>query len=198
MLIEVDYPNIKNHKKFVGKIVDWIWTVNIGDDFYLEYLRQSLKIYRNRQLVFLEDNEDKVAISDYSTFYANLIVTYPKSYHIFDHELFVEELLNANPIELSGHQVINYKFVDSKDERLVQVSDLIVGVLRYWMAFLESVNIQKLREILNGLSELQKVKMKKFQEVLLHSLDISTGFKHGIGTNEFELKVSFFLDYDFI
>ncbi|WML42013.1 DUF3800 domain-containing protein [Neobacillus sp. OS1-2] len=198
LLIEVDYPNIKNHKKFVGEIVDWIWTVNIGDDFHLEYLRQSLKNYRNRQLVFLEDNEDKVAISDYSTFYANLIVTFPKANHIFDHELYVEELLNANPIELSGHKVINYKFVDSKDERLVQISDLIVGVLRYWMAFLESVNIQDLSEILNGLSELQKVKMKKFQVILLHSLDISTGFKHSVSSNEFELKVSFFLEYDFL
>jgi hypothetical protein len=37
---------------------------------------------------------------------------------------------------------------DSKDERLVQVSDLIVGVLRYWMAFLESANIKDLNEIL--------------------------------------------------
>lgn len=106
--------------------------------------------------------------------------------------------MNANPIELLGHKGVNYKFVDSKDERLVQISDLIVGILRYWMAFLESVDIEKLSEILNRLSELQKIKMKKFQEILLHSLDISTGFKHGIGSNEFELKVSFFLEYDFL
>ncbi|GEN58072.1 hypothetical protein GCM10012290_07710 [Halolactibacillus alkaliphilus] len=197
LLIELDYPNIKNHKMFVEKLVDWIWSVNIGDDFYLEYLRQSLKSYRDKQLVFLEDNDDRIAITDYSTFYANLIVTYPNADHIFDRELSVEKLLNANPIELSGHKCINYKFVDSKDERLVQVSDLIVGILRCWMAFLESVNIEHLSEILNGLSELQKVEMKKFQELLLHSLDTSTGFKHGIGSNEFELKVSFFLEYDF-
>lgn len=198
LLIEVDYPNIKNHKKFVGEIIDWIWSVNISDDFYLEYLRQSLKSYRNRQLVFLEDNKDRIAINDYSAFYANLIVTYSNADHIFDHELFVEELLNANPIELSGHKVINYKFVDSKDERLVQVSDLIVGILRYWMTFLESVNIQNLSEILNGLSETQKMKMEKFQKILLYSLNMSTGFKHGIGSNEFELKISFFLEYDFL
>ncbi|MFJ8458890.1 DUF3800 domain-containing protein [Lysinibacillus xylanilyticus] len=197
LLIEIDYPNIKNHKKFVEKIVEWIWSLNIDDDFYLEYLRQSLKSYRDEQLVFLEDNEDRVAISNYSSFYTNSIVTYPNADHILDHELFVEEILNAYPIEL-GHKSINYKFVDSKDERLVQVSDLIVGVLRYWMTFLESVNIQNLSEILNGVSELQKVKLKKFQEILLHSLNISTGFKHGVGSNEFESKVSFFLEYDFL
>lgn len=156
LLIEVDYPNIKNHKKFIGKTVDWIWSVNIVDDFCLEYLRQSLKSYQNRQLVFLEVNRDKIAISDYSSFYANLIITYLKADHIFDHELSVEEHLHANPIELSEHKVINYKFVDSKDERLVQVSELIVGVLRYWMAFLESVSIYDLNKIFNETSELQK------------------------------------------
>lgn len=197
LLIEVDYPNIKNHKKFIEEVVDWIWSVNIRDDFYLEYLRQSLKSYRNRQLVFLEGNEDKIAIRDYSSFYAILIITYPNSEHIFDHELSVEERLHANPIELSGHESLDYKFVDSKDERLVQVSDLIVGVLRYWMAFLESVSIYELNKIFNEVSELQKVQLKKFQVILLYSLYISTGFKHGIGSNEFELKIKFFLEYNF-
>ncbi|GEL05455.1 DUF3800 domain-containing protein [Rummeliibacillus stabekisii] len=197
LLIEIDYPNIKNHKKFVEKIVDWIWSLNIEDDFYLEYLRQSLKSYRDKQLVFLDNNEDRVAISDYSTFYTNLIVTYPNADHILDHELFIEEILSANPIELFGHKDINYKFVDSKDERLVQVSDLIVGVLRYWMAFLESVSIYGLNAELNRVTDLQKVQLKKFQAILLHSLNISTGFKHGVGSNEFELKINLFLEYDF-
>lgn len=198
LLIEIDYPNIKNHKKFVEKLVDWIWSLNINDDFYLEYLRQSLKSYREKQLTFLEGNEDRVAIGDYSTFYANLIITYPNANHIFDHELFIEEILNANPIELVGHESIKYKFVDSKDERLVQVSDLIIGVLRYWMAFLESVSIQNLGKILNEVSEFQKINLKKFQEILLYSLSISTGFKHGIGSNDFESKISYFLEYDFL
>lgn len=197
LLIEVDYPNIKNHKMFVEKIIDWILTVNVGDDFYLEYLRQSLKTYKEKQLIFLENNEDKVAISNYSTFYANLIVTYPNSDHIFDQEPVVEKDLNANPIEISGYRDIKYKFVDSKNERLVQISDLIVGILRHWMAFLESFNIRDLNDKLNNLSEIQKGRMKKLQKIFLYSLSISTGFKHGVGSNEFELKVKFFLEYDF-
>lgn len=41
LLIEVDYPNIKNHKYFITQVVEWLWTVNISEDFHLEYLRQS-------------------------------------------------------------------------------------------------------------------------------------------------------------
>lgn len=197
LLIEMDYPNIKNHNEFIEKLVDWIWSINIKDDFYLEYLRQSLKSYRDKQLIFLENNEDRVAIGDYSTFYTNMIITYPNANHIFDHELIIEEVLKVNPIELSGYERISYKFVDSKDERLIQVSDLIVGVLRYWMAFLESVSIQDLGVILDETSKFQRVNLKKFQGILLYSLSVSTGFKHGIGSNDFELKINYFLEYEF-
>lgn len=197
LLIEVDYPNIKNHREFVEKIIDWIWTQNFEDDFYLEYLRQSLKSYRNKQLVFLENNEDRIAIGDYSPFYANLIVTYPNAKHILDQEFRIEEKFLKNPIELSGHKGIDYKFINSEHERLIQISDLTVGVLRYWMTFLESVNIYELNEILNEASDLQKVQLRKFQKILLHSLNVSTGFKHGIGSNEFEIKIKFFLEYGF-
>ncbi len=75
--------------------------------------------------------------------------------------MFIEEILYAGPIELLGHESINYKFVYSKDERLVHVSDLNLGVLRYWMAFLESVSIRNLRAVLNTVSEFQKVNQKK-------------------------------------
>lgn len=197
LLIEMDYPNIKDHNEFVEKLVDWIWSININNNFYLEYLRQSLKSYREKQLIFLQNNEDRVAIGDYSTFYAHVIITYPKAKHIFDHELLIEEILNASPIELSGHESIDYKFVDSKDEHLVQISDLIIGVLRYWMAFLESRSIQNIEEIFNAVSETQKVTLKKFQEILLYSLSVSTGFKHGVSSNDFELKINFFLEYNF-
>lgn len=195
LLIKVDYPNIKNHKKFISEITDWIWSLNIHDDFFLEYLRQSLKGNKNHKLIFLEDNMDRIIIDDYSIFYANLIVTYPNACHIFDQELHIEEIFSNNPIELRGFESINYKFVDSKKERLVQISDLVVGVLRYWMSFLEATNIETLINILNKMSESERDIMKKFQSILIYSLSVSTGFKHGIGSNEFESKINFFLEY---
>lgn len=196
LLIEMDYPNIKDHNLFVEKIIDWIWSINVKDDFHLEYIRQSLKSYRNRELIFLTKNEDRIAIGDYSHFYANLIITFPNSLHIFDEEATIQNILNDNPIELQEHH-ISYKFVNSKDERLIQISDCIVGILRYWLTFLDSVSIPKLDKILNEITEEQKFTLRKFQEILLYSLDKSTGFKHGIGCNDFELKISNFLEYDF-
>jgi hypothetical protein len=197
LLIEVDYPNVKNHKRFVEELADWISTVNIEDDFNLEYLRQSLKSYRKKQLVFLEDNEDRIAIPDYSGFYSNAIITFPNSLHIFDHELRVEALISDNPIELFGAKVGNYKFVDSKDCYLIQISDLVVGILRMWMSFLEMNDIMSLYQTYNSIQSEIKPVITQFQQILINSLEVSTGFKHGIASNDFELKINSFLEYNF-
>lgn len=37
LLIEVDYPNIKDHGYFVNELISWIQAINIEDDFNLEY-----------------------------------------------------------------------------------------------------------------------------------------------------------------
>lgn len=197
LLIEVDYPNIKDHNKFINKIIDWLQNANIEDNFYLEYLRQSLKNYKNHSLVFLENNQDQIAIQDYSSFFANLIVTYPNAEHIFDHELFIERILKNNPIEITGFNHIFYRFVDSKSERLIQISDLIVGILRYWLTFLESKNMHDLEHIFNQTTEEQKIRLRKFQKILQYSLEVSTGFKHSIVSDNFELKVNLFLEHRF-
>lgn len=197
LLIEVDYPNIKNHQYFITQVIEWLWTVNISEDFHLEYLRQSLKSYRNKGLVFLEDNQDRVAIDDYSGFYANCIVTYRKADHLFDHEMKIEELLNARPIEIYSEQLQNYSFVDSKDYRMIQISDLTVGILRMWMAFLEDKNVQQIIMALNTATSEQKEYLSKLQQLMRKSLEISTGFKHGIGSNDFEIKMATFIDYQF-
>lgn len=196
-LFEMDYPNIKNHKKFVEKLIDWIGSLNVNEDFCLEYLRQSLKGYRQKQLLFLENNKDKVAIDDYSSFYAQKIITHPNAKHIFDEELIIQKKLIANPVELSGYD-LDYKFVKSETERLVQVSDLIVGVISKWLSYVDSAaSIINLGEMLNEVSVTQKIILKKFQEILKHSLSESTGFKHSTASNDFEDKVKFFLEYDF-
>ncbi|NQQ99375.1 DUF3800 domain-containing protein [Streptococcus suis] len=197
LLIEVDYPKIKNHQYFITQVIEWLWTVNISEDFHLEYLRQSLKSYRNKGLVFLEDNQDGVAIDDCSGFYANCIVTYRKAYHLFDHEMKIEELLNARPIEIYSEQLQNYSFVDSKDYRMIQISDLTVGILRMWMAFLEDKNVQQIIMALNTATSEQKEYLSKLQQLMRKSLEISTGFKHGIGSNDFEIKMATFIDYQF-
>lgn len=197
LLIEVNYPNISDHRYFITQVVEWLLTVNIFKDFHLEYLRQSLENYSNKRLVFLDNNQDGVSINDYSSFYANCIVTYRSAYHLFDHEFIIEGLLKNNPIELCSEQLKNYSFVDSKDYRMIQVSDLVVGILRMWMAFLEERNQQELLVELASTTVDQKKYLMKFQRLMRKSLDISSGFKNGIGSNEFEIKIATFIDYQF-
>lgn len=98
LLIEVDYPNVKDHSFFVDELANWIAETNVDNDFHLEYLRECLKQYKKKQLVFLEDNIDRVAIEGYWSLYSNSIVTYPKSFHLFDKEDVVEKKLKASGV----------------------------------------------------------------------------------------------------
>lgn len=197
LLITHDYPNIKNHNLFIIEVVGFIWRENIHEDFYLEYLRQSLKSYREKNLILLENNEDGIAIDNYYSFYINSIVNFSESTHIFDSEKVIEKKIGQDSIVIQGRELQNYRFVDSKSEILVQISDLVVGIIRYWMMLLEEKNLEELWYIFNNLSTEETKYFSKLQQIMLDSLGISTGFKYGIGSNTFEIKISYFLEFDF-
>lgn len=197
LLRRFEYPNIKNQKEFIESIILWIEEMNFESNFSLEYLRQSLKNYREASLVYLEDNKDFITIEDYSDIYRHLIVLFNKSNLTFDKEDFIEKKLQIDSIEISGEKLSNYDFIDSKNEKLIQLSDLTVGILRYWMEYLEGETIEDMENEFVHLGTIQKETMVKFQEILNRSLLENIAFKHGSGSNDFEDKLNFFYEYNF-
>lgn len=198
LLIEVNYPNINNHKYFLEKIINLIFITNENDDFNLEYLRQSFKNYRNKQLVFLENNDDCILISNYTGLYINSIITYPNSTHFFDNEDFIEKKIEDIGFNLFNKDYKNYEFLDSKSNVYIQISDLIVGILRMWISFIEFNSHEESNMQLRRLSNESRKSIYKLQMIMLNSLNESKGFKNGISSNSFELKLNQFLEYDFL
>ncbi len=190
-----DYPNVKNHEQFIDVLLNWIENINPDrGDFNIEYLRQSLNTHREEVLVFLSDNLDGILIQDYSDIYINSILTYYNSNHTFDEELEIQKKIEGTSIEVFGKEA-SYKFIDSESSIFVQISDLVVGILRMWMAFLENSSILELKIILSSLSEIQRKTLKVFQVILNNSLFESFGFKHGSGSIHFDEKINFFMEY---
>lgn len=198
LLIKVNYPNINNHKYFVEEVINLIFKTNENDDFNLEYLRQSFKNYRNKQLIFLENNDDCILISDYTGWYINSIITYPNSAHFFDNEDFVEKKIEGTRFNLFDKDFKNYEFIDSKSNIYIQISDLIVGILRMWMFYIEFSSQEESNLQLGRLSNESRISIHKLQMIMLNSLNESKGFKNGVSSNSFELKLNQFLEYDFL
>ena len=199
LMIYFNYPNIKEHKGFVNEIINWIESIhatNEVDEFHLEYLRQSIKSYKDKSLVFLEGNIDNVLIQNFKGIYDNAIFTFYNSEHIFDEEPEIQKQFVKNSVEVFGKKA-KYHFVSSSDSKLVQLSDLTVGVLRLWMAFLEKYSLSEVKDLLSNLNDAQKQTMGQLQTIMLNSMKESFGFKHGIGSNIFEEKINYFLEYDF-
>ena len=126
-----DYPNLAkiNIKAFCDEISDCIQSFD-ENDFYLETFRQLLKTSgRNGQLPFIEDNTSLVLVKEYSSLRSTRCALYNNSTHHFDREDEAETSLNAMPFTMNGKPLKNYKFIDSKEDRLIQISDIWVGLL---------------------------------------------------------------------
>ncbi|MDF8369414.1 hypothetical protein PWO95_05170 [Weissella paramesenteroides] len=197
LFVLLGYPNVNNPKLLINKIIEKINEINLyGDDFYVEYLRQILKSAINSKFPLLENNVEGELIDNYSSLYTQSIYSFPNSHHTFDHEYNIESLLANNPIYVN-EKLVDYIFDDSKRSRLLQLSDLTVGILRYWMSFLEKHSASEISNILNSLSSNQETNIRKLQQIMNNSLSVSGGFKVGSGSNDFEKKVYNFLTYKF-
>ncbi|WP_143353645.1 DUF3800 domain-containing protein [Candidatus Enterococcus mansonii] len=197
LMIYFDYPNVKDHNQFIDEMLKWFERINPdGYDFNIEYLRQSMNSHRKDILIFLEGNKDRVMIENYADIYRNSILTFYNSFHVFDEELEIQKSLDKDTIEVFGKKV-SYEFVKSENSIFVQLSDLIIGVLRMWMAFLESHSIFELKELFSNLTIAQKQTTIQFQSLMYNSLLESFGFKHGSGSNQFEEKINYFMEYNF-
>lgn len=197
LMIDLKYPNITDINLFVTSIASRINEINpAGENFYQEYLRQILNGMKNKNLPFLEENVDGQLIDNFSQLYAQSVYSLPYSNHLFDLETKIKEILQDEPI-MFGDKKLNYDWEDSKNNQMLQLSDLTVGILRYWTSFLNETPFEELNNKFRAMTVLQRQEIEKLQSVMNKSLRISSAFKIGTGSNSFERKVSFFLDYDF-
>lgn len=96
----------------------------------LEILRQMLKAAsKEKVLMFLEGNKDGFLVEGFSSHYTTTCMMLPNATHFFDKETHIS-MEFAKPMG-------NYTFVDSKDDPLIQLSDVWVGFLSRLFFFLD-------------------------------------------------------------
>lgn len=102
-----EYPNVTNQEQFINELLSWIERFNpTVVDFNMEYIRQSLKAHKKEDLILPTSNKAGVMIENYYSVYANSIVSYYNSEHIFDEEYTIQEKLEESPVEFSGKKRI--------------------------------------------------------------------------------------------
>lgn len=109
---------------------------------------------KSGELVFLHDNDDYVMQENYAEFYAAPIRKYQKSTHIFDEETTVQDIV-IKQISMGENMADNFKFVNSKTDIFVQLSDVVAGILGKLCKYINSTSVNQRRKDVEGLSKLQ-------------------------------------------
>ena len=179
LLHKYRFPNIarEDKKDFCLELCDFIQTFNddtTEEGFGMEVLRQMLKdVGRHGEVSLLYDNDSDVLVSEYYTFYLSRCYTYKNAKHYFDFEKVVKAKMEETELMNNDVPFKNYEFVESKENELIQVSDVFVGVLSRVFRYLDSITAEDINEI-DRVKYAQAI--KNLQK--LHDLIIRADRKH--------------------
>ena len=106
-------------------------------------------------MVFIQDNEPGVLITEYYLFYLERCEIFSKSHHIFDEEPEVQKKLSDIQLFEDGILLNNWQFIKSHENIYIQVSDMIAGLLRRLFMFLDDNSIEHMHLISSSLNDVQ-------------------------------------------
>lgn len=161
ILAQYGYPNIDKSKvsDFCEAFIYWIESLeaqSFEEDFALELLRQGMKSSRRaNNLLFLHNNTDRLLINNFVPMYAQRAATFPNSSIHFDKCGIVEENIQSYVQSLASHKYPYYDFLDSADNKWIQLSDMISGINGALMAYVNTHDISIIRNDLMRFDEIQ-------------------------------------------
>lgn len=151
VLYKYHFPNIEKEKtqQFTSDfcaLIDQFSDMDDSEDreraFMLECFRQMLKhAGKQGSLVFLHDNKDNILVDEYYGLYLGRCYTYKNATHYFDEAKEIRKRVDATQLESEGKRFRNYDFVDSKQNILIQICDVFVGLLGELFSFLDSISL---------------------------------------------------------
>jgi hypothetical protein len=117
-----------------------------------ELLRAGLEL---DELTFIEGDTPHRLIEDFSMFYLTRIAVFNRATHILDMEELIRDRLGTLRITRGGQPATHFRFVDSKAEPGIQLSDVVVGLLGKMHTYLTMTprdKVAKDRDALAGIS----------------------------------------------
>lgn len=151
ILAKYDFPNV-NEKRwglFCGELICFLTIAGLrersvdaidklGNKILFEYPIGILKNAKTYQLK--NDLGDKI-IENYGMYYLCKPLTFINSSHVYDLEPEIREKMKAETIYVEGKVLKNYSFMDSKDNRMIQISDVVVSLLASFLKYVNSFEV---------------------------------------------------------
>lgn len=174
-LMSFDYPNVKKDRlhefrEFLTDMVLRHYHKTGRMDNMLAFICKVIidSDINHRNLVFIEDEMKGILINDFIQFYTTRLCALSHSTLVLDEEGDVVESLKKEPLMIDGKPLINYRFIDSKDNTFIQLSDIIVGILARLYEYIDS-DWDVVKKGLETLSSEGKKNLRLLNDILFYS-----------------------------
>lgn len=153
-----------------------------------------MRAANNSELIFIQDNEEYLMQEDYSIFYVEPVMKFKKSMHHFDEEPSVQPQI-IETFEKYKYESKNYEFIDSKTNTLIQLSDLIAGIIGRMFSFFNVTPSTDMRKIVCELNDTQINNCISLNYFRSKSDKRNPGLLHSITALGILKKANLFFDY---
>lgn len=126
-------------------------------------------------MTILTGNENGLVIKDFSIFFLRPVYIFKNASHTFDRETYVEKALSRVELMDNGRRV-DYRFVDSKSDPRIQVSDVVCGLIGRHFNFVQDHSMTQLRSIKANLTARQRSNLSLLKDLVGRSDAQSNGF----------------------
>lgn len=183
-LARYSYPNIKKEKveDFCEEFISWIESIeplSQEDELCLEFLRQGAKSSKKSgDLLFLTENRDNLLIENFVPIYASRLGEFPSSTIHFDKCGIAEENIDRLANAFCDIKKPTYDFIDSTENRWIQICDFVSGMIAALLAFVNENDIGKINAALEMIDETQKNNLKLLTQLIRKSSTKNKYFDH--------------------
>lgn len=198
LLYSYEYPNIKKEDidSFLDKILTFIQLYKSKENSQTLSFELEKLLYNalgKEELIFIQNEKQHMLIDGFSPFYVRSLEVFRNYKHIFDQEPNIEEAFENNISYLTQKKIKNYEFIDSKQNELIQLSDILAGFLGKYFSYLNSLAEEKVYETLHRLTLLQKQNLVLLKNLVKKSEQKNPYFLHSIVPMDYFVKNSIFL-----
>lgn len=182
------FPNVKDERleAFWGELLQLFEELNKDippiQELIHNPVREKLLEAKHMKKRLESDHDDYIIIKDFSAYYKLPFLIFSESFHVFDEEMVIKKELQDHPLERNYKEIQNYKFENSKFDRRIQVSDVVVGCLGKFFTFLKNTEGNDLMPFLISLDDNQKLNLALLCEILRKSFMRNPAFTSTISS----------------
>lgn len=99
-----------------------------------------LKGAEQEEAIYLQHNIPLMLLEQLTEWYRAEIYTWKNCELVFDNENDIIDNIDKSEIILNGEPLKNYRFLDSKNEIMVQLSDVMVKLISQYLKFIDKYN----------------------------------------------------------